>query len=242
MLIINADDWGLNELATDNCLACYKNGSITSASAMMFMADTERSAELALESGLDMGLHLNFTEKFNGYVKSSVLNEYQQRIAAFLLKNKYCTLLYNPLLKRSFDYVYKAQYEEYIRLYKRIPTHIDGHHHMHLCMNVLINKVIPKGFKVRRNFSFAPGEKNPFNRFYRSFIDMRLMRRYVCTDFFYSILPIQYKRLQKITNLAKSSNIELMVHPENAEEHNYLMSEECLWMISDVKKGTYVNL
>jgi predicted glycoside hydrolase/deacetylase ChbG (UPF0249 family) len=113
MLIINADDWGRNTTATDNSIVCFKNGRITSVSAMVFMEDSERAAVLALEQGLDAGLHLNFTTKFNQHITSSKLLECQQRITAFLQKNKYHFLLYNPALKGDFHYVFSAQYEEY---------------------------------------------------------------------------------------------------------------------------------
>ncbi len=242
MIIINADDWGKNTLATDNTLSCHKNGRITSTSAMVFMADSERSAELALEHDLDVGLHLNFTLSFSGPVKSRKLIAYHRSIIAFLSKNKNYLLIYNPLLKRHFEYVYKAQFDEYVRLYDRVPAHINGHNHMHLCTNMLIDKVIPKGYKVRRNFSFAPGEKGPLNRFYRRIVDSWLMGRYTCTDFFFDIFPIQFERLQGIVNLASSSNVELMVHPEFSETYGYLMSEEYLRLISMIRKGTYSSL
>ena len=116
MLIINADDWGMNETGTDNTLVCFKNRRITAASAMVFMGDSQRAAELALGEGLETGLHLNFSLTFNGDLKSARLRESQQRISSFLTRHKYCLLLYNPFLKRDFEYVCKAQYEEYVRL------------------------------------------------------------------------------------------------------------------------------
>ena len=64
MLIVNADDWGGWKSATDAALACYKAGRINSVSAMVFMEDSERAAELAQADGLDVGLHLNFTTPF----------------------------------------------------------------------------------------------------------------------------------------------------------------------------------
>jgi chitin disaccharide deacetylase len=242
MLIINSDDFGRNRLATDNTLACFNSDRITSASAMMFMADSERAAKLALAAGLDVGLHLNFTLKFDGNVKSIRLHEYHRSIARFLLRNKYCHLLYNPLLRNQVNYVYEAQYEEYMRLYQRIPTHIDGHHHMHLSANILFGKMIPRGFKVRRSFSFVPGEKGLFNRLYRHILKIWLSRRYICTDLFFCISPIQPDRLRKIIKFAELSDVELMVHPERPEEYVYLMSKEYLEMISGALKGSYVNL
>lgn len=240
MLIINADDWGRNRVATDNSMVCFKKNRITAASAMVFMEDSQRAAEMALEAGLETGLHLNFTLNFDGSVKPSRIKERQARIASFLRKNKYCFLLYNPVLRKDFGYVYSSQYEEYTRLYQKEPTHIDGHHHMHLCSNVLIDKLIPKCSKVRRNFSFAPGEKNMINRLYRFLVDAWLKRRYKCTDFFFSNPSIHRSdRLRKIVELSVAHSVELMVHPERPDECDYLLSVEYEELIESTKIGAF---
>ena len=167
MLIINADDFGRSVAETDAALQCYTAGRITSVSAMVFMADSERAAELAKEKELDVGLHLNFTERFTGKNKCAKLTDYQNRLAIYLGRNKYSQLFYNPLLRREFSYSCKAQVEEFTRLFGKPPSRIDGHHHMHLCANLLLSNLIPTGMKVRRNFSFWPGEKSSLNRAYR---------------------------------------------------------------------------
>jgi predicted glycoside hydrolase/deacetylase ChbG (UPF0249 family) len=240
MLIINADDWGKNKITTNNSIDCFKNGRITSVSAMVFMEDSQRAAELALEHGLDTGLHLNFTSKFSQNSTSSKLLEYQQRISTFLQINKYCSLLYNPILKREFHYVFSAQYEEYMRLYHKEPTHINGHHHMHLCINVLLQKLIPCGSRVRRNFSFTFGEKSMINRWYRYCVDRWLQRRYQCTDFFFSIEPIhKLNRLRRIVELSWAHTVELMVHPEKQDEYSYLLSSQYMEIIRSKKIGSF---
>jgi predicted glycoside hydrolase/deacetylase ChbG (UPF0249 family) len=47
VLIINADDWGRSPAETDAALDCFSNGRITSVTAMVFMADSKRAADLA---------------------------------------------------------------------------------------------------------------------------------------------------------------------------------------------------
>ena len=46
--------------------SCFKNRRVTSVSAMVFMIDSERAAEISLRNGIDTGLHLNFSQLFNG--------------------------------------------------------------------------------------------------------------------------------------------------------------------------------
>src|SRR5262249_51507297 len=135
MLIINADDFGRSVPETDAVLRCYQAGRITSLSAMVFMAESKRAAELAKENELDVGLHLNFTESFTGARIPAKLAGYHDKIARFLMRNKYAQILYNPFLRTEIAYSFEAQLEEFKRLIGKAPSHIDGHHHMHLCAN-----------------------------------------------------------------------------------------------------------
>lgn len=185
MIIINADDFGRTRTETDVAVACYNAGSITSATAMVFMADSERAAEVAQESAIDLGLHLNLSQPFTGQVKSRMLLDYHDRIVRFITSTRYSRCIYNPALRRQFQYTYQTQFDEFMRLYGRKPSHVDGHHHTHLCTNILLDKIIPPKEKVRRSFSFKPGDKNIFNRAYRRAVDSVLVRNYKSTDFFF---------------------------------------------------------
>lgn len=131
---------------------------------MIFMEDSERAAALANEAGVDVGLHLNLNERFTNAPNSEQLTEDHERVVRFLKCNKYCRLLYNPALRKVFPRVFRAQYEEFVRLYGKRPSHVDGHQHMHLCGNMLIEAIIPKGERVRRNHSFWLGKKSLLNR------------------------------------------------------------------------------
>jgi len=227
MLIINADDYGRSIAETDAALMCYQSARLTSASAMMFMGDSERAAELASQNELEVGLHLNFTERFAGKNVPAKLTDYQDRLARYLKRNKYSQLFYNPLLCAGFSYSYRAQAEEFERLFGKKPSHIDGHHHMHLCANMLLSNLIPPGMKIRRNFSFFSGEKNWLNRAYRSLVDRWLASRYQLTDYFFDLTQcIQSRKLNRVKTLARSSNVELMTHPIVSTETKYLLSDE----------------
>ena len=113
-------------------------------------------------------------------------------------------------------------------LYGTLPSHIDGHHHMHLCANILMSKVIPRGIKMRRNFSFWPGEKSPLNRAYRAFDRWSACRQILYNGLSLRSLASALRRRQlgRVTMLAKSSNVELMTHPVVHAEADYFMSDE----------------
>jgi len=240
MLIINADDWGRSVMETDAALRCYKAGRITSVSAMVFMANSERAAELAKENAIDAGLHLNFSETFTGSNIPTKLGEYHNRLVRYLRRTKYTQLFYNPFLRDAFSYSYHAQAEEFARLFGNPPARVDGHHHMHLCTNLLLSKVIPAGVKMRRSFSFWPGEKSWLNRKYRAWVDRWLQRNYRLPDYFFDLTQcIEGNKLGRVTSLAKSDTVELMTHPIVPREADYLMSDDFSELLHRLKVGSY---
>jgi len=222
-VIINADDWGSDRETTDRILQCVLQNAVSSASAMVFMEGSERSAELARQHGVDCGLHLNLSAPFTAPRAAPGLRERQRKLAAFLRSSRYASAIYHPLLAGSFDYVTRAQLDEFERLYGAPPRRIDGHHHMHLCANVVGQKLLPAGAIVRRNFSFESGEKSALNRWFRARQDKRLAARHRMADFFFSLPPLEpATRLERIFNLALHSDVEVETHPVNQNEFQFL--------------------
>jgi chitin disaccharide deacetylase len=243
MLIINADDWGGWKNATDAALACFKRGRITSVSAMVFMEDSERAAILAKEAGVDVGLHINLNQDFSATYCAERIKETHRRVKAFLKSSKYSQILYNPLLRRWFRDDFQAQLQDFVRLYGRQPSHFDGHQHMHLCSNMLLDRVIPRGQKVRRSFSFWPGEKSRLNRAYREYVDRRIKRLNRTTDYFFSLGQcLNFRRLDRVAELSRNSSVELMTHPEEPKELEYLCSEAYLELFDGVQRSSYEAL
>ena len=94
--------------------------------------------------------------------------------------------------------------------------------------------------KLRRNFSFWPGEKSMLNRTYRWLVDRWLACRYRLTDYFFDLTQcIQGKKLDRVAALAKSSNVELMTHPIVNAEEEYLMSDEFKAILQRLQIGGY---
>lgn len=236
-LIINADDWGRDLKTTDRIQSCVSQGAVSSVSAMVFMEDSERAAMMGREAGIDAGLHLNFTTPFSAPDCPSGVLTRQLDVARYLLRHRLSQAIYNPLLARSFQYIVAAQVEEYCRLYGTAPERLDGHHHMHLCANVIIGGLLPRDTRVRRNFSFEPGEKSMWNRTYRQVVDSLLARRHRLTDFFFSLAPIEpLDRLQRIFDLSREHVVELETHPVNLEEYRFLTGGEIFhWVVCGAK-------
>jgi predicted glycoside hydrolase/deacetylase ChbG (UPF0249 family) len=236
LLIINADDWGRDYETTERTFECVLRGTVSSVSAMVFMEDSERAAANARERGIDAGLHLNFTTRFSASSCPRPLVERQQEIAAFLLRRRLHQVVFHPGLARSFKYVVEAQLEEFHRLYGAQPERLDGHHHMHLCANVLLGRLLPPGTIVRRNFTFQRGEKSLVNRLYRKAVDRRLARRHRMVDFLFSLQPLDSPgRLQKIFSLASVSTVEVETHPALPDEYRFLFGDEILRLTASLR-------
>lgn len=243
MLIINADDWGGWKSATDAALACFAARRITSVTAMVFMEDSERAAHIAGDTSLDVGLHINFNQPFSGPYCPPHLVAAHDRIRQFLRRNKYAQLVYHPGLRNEFRAVFQAQLDEFERLYGRAPSHFDGHQHMHLCSNALMDGVIPAGERVRRSFTFWPGEKSLLNRAYRNWVDGRLERRYSVTDYFFALSQcLDGPRLTRVLELAKTATVELMTHPEKPAEQSCLLSDSFGDALRALTLGHYAQL
>lgn len=236
MLIINADDWGRDSDTTERTLDCVHRGGVSSVSAMVFMEDSERAAVMAREHAIDAGLHLNLTTPFSAGNCPPRLMEYQQKLAQYLLRHRLAQVMFHPGLTSAFEYVMAAQLEEFRRLYGADAGRLDGHHHMHLCANVLLQGLLPPNTIVRRNFSFEAGEKSLWNRLYRRLVDRMLARRHRLTDYFFSLAPLQPEsRLQRILSLSLQYVVEVEVHPINKDEYQFLTEGGVGHLAGDVR-------
>jgi len=119
-------------------------------------------------------------------------------------------------------------------LYGAPPVRFDGHHHMHLCANLLFQKLLPSGSIVRRNFSFAPGEKSFFNRQYRAWQDRLAARRHRMTDYFFLLPASSPERLRNIFSLANDFDVEIETHPVADNDYNLLMSGQFIALAGDI--------
>jgi chitin disaccharide deacetylase len=243
MLIVNADDWGRSLEETDAALTCFSQGRVTSVTAMTFMSDSERAARIALDHGVPVGLHLNFTQAFTAPGVPAPCVRDQERLARFLTRSRYSTIVPNPFLRRSLLAVFNAQLNEFERLYRRPPTHFDGHRHQHLCASMLISAPIPRGSRVRRTFSFAIREKGLANWLYRRALDRWVTARYRTTDYFFSLSKdMTPSGFARVGRLARVGNVELMTHPVVIAEREALLSPAFEHEMEGVDRRSYADL
>jgi predicted glycoside hydrolase/deacetylase ChbG (UPF0249 family) len=243
VLIVNADDWGRTAGETDAALACFLQRRVTSVTAMTYMADSERAARIAEEHGVPVGLHLNFTEPLTGpAVDSSVLSEHRA-LREMLNRTPYAALVPNPLLHRRFGAVFESQLQEFIRIYRKPPTHFDGHRHFHLCSNMVLAAPIPRREKVRRTFSFTVAEKGLLNWLYRRALDKWVVARYRTTDYFFALSQrMPDTRFARVAQLSRRATVELMTHPIVAAERDFLLGRDLERQLAGIALKSYAEL
>ena len=235
-LIVNADDWGCDRETTCAILDGIQAGAVSAVSAMVFMADSDRAAAIARERGIDTGLHLNFTTPLSAPGCPTRLAARQSDLARHLTRHRLAQVVFQPRLTQTFRDVVNAQIDEFGRLYGTAPSRFDGHHHMHLCANLLAQRLLPAGSLVRRSFSFGPGERSRLNRVYRRLVNDWLAHRHRVVDFLFSLTPlVPPARLSRIFALARAYAVEVETHPVNPDEYRFLVGGELLRRMGDLR-------
>lgn len=104
-LIVNADDFGYGAAINRGIAECIDRGVVTSAGLMVNTPGTLEAVRMAADrKGLSLGLHVNFTNE-------------AQRLVEFDVPE-----VCDAELRRQFD--------RFVDLVGRKPTHIDGHQHV----------------------------------------------------------------------------------------------------------------
>jgi predicted glycoside hydrolase/deacetylase ChbG (UPF0249 family) len=113
-LIVNADDFGRSPAINSGIMRAHEHGIVTSASLMVRWPEAGAAVELARDTDLAVGLHLD-------------LGEWEYREGEW-------RAVYEVLGSETPDSVERelaAQLERFERLVGRGPTHLDSHQHVH---------------------------------------------------------------------------------------------------------------
>jgi predicted glycoside hydrolase/deacetylase ChbG (UPF0249 family) len=247
LLIVNADDYGIDRPTSDAILACLASGSITSATAMVWMEDSRRAAgEFPLGGGgAGLGLHLNLIEPYTADDVPPTARERQASLAAYFRSFPLALWLYNPATARRVNDCIADQLDAFRELYRREPTHVDGHQHVHLCPTALASRSLRSVPKLRPSFTFQHGEKPFPNRAYREALNALIRRRYVTPRWFVSVRSVGRElggageeRLRGTERLSA----EVMTHPGWDDEFRYLGSDAWRAELERASLGTYAEL
>ncbi|TXG94973.1 MAG: ChbG/HpnK family deacetylase, partial [Rhodocyclaceae bacterium] len=127
-LIINADDLGVSAARDAGILDCFAAGAISSASLLVDGANAAAAAAAATAAGLPLGLHLNLTE---GPLPApnSLTDGDGQRLGKLGLR---AVLAAGRVTRKDIAGEIRRQFERFIDLTGELPSHVDGHHPIHV--------------------------------------------------------------------------------------------------------------
>jgi predicted glycoside hydrolase/deacetylase ChbG (UPF0249 family) len=249
VLIVNADDWGGFRQGTDAIEACFATGAISSATGMVHMADARRAAELALERERPIGLHLNLTEPFDWPDAPPPARERQRRLCAHFadLPRRRWRLSPDPRVHRLVADAIRDQLDEFRALYGREPTHVDSHHHVHVCPDVIVSRALASGSRVRQTVSPTPGAAiSPQRRIASHAKHLALATRFSTTARFWRAAELSdgdgAVPIAVAIREAATRPIEVMVHPSFEDELATLLAAPWLEAIGAAAPRSYAAL
>ena len=144
LLIINADDFGLSKAQNYGIIEAFQHGVVTSTTAMMNAEAVKHAAGLcAGYPGLGVGMHFVLTLG-RPLTEMPVLTRGEGVLGKWIWEMAQQGQLDLAEIKRELE----SQYQRFIELFGKEPTHLDSHHHVHM---------IPEIFPLVAAFANARG-------------------------------------------------------------------------------------
>lgn len=137
LLIVNADDFGLSKGVNFGIIEAARHGVVTSTTAMMNAPAVEHAAELSAQMP-QLGVGLHFVLSFGcpltdmpSLARDGMLGKWVWEVAE-----------QGTLNSQEVERELACQYQRFLDVFGRAPTHIDSHHHVHL--NPLVYAIVAK--------------------------------------------------------------------------------------------------
>jgi predicted glycoside hydrolase/deacetylase ChbG (UPF0249 family) len=237
MLIINADDFGASASATDAICAAFDAGAITSASAMVWMGDSLRAAGSASERNLPTGLHLNLTLPFSAPDAPLSVRERQQRLTEYFTTEGWREDVGKWPARELLRAAIEDQLERFREQFGE-PSHIDGHHHVHVHEVVL--ESLQHAWPIRPLLRTpAQVDARPSKR------ELGMRRRFLVPDAalaFEHLHPALGGTGLAVLDRARTICIEVMTHPQHPSQLQALLDHEWRATLAALPLGGYADL
>ncbi len=214
MIIINADDFGMNERCSKAIVEAFSRGLVTDTTMMANGGYFEQAVRLANKNGLfnKIGIHLNITEGIP-------LTEDIKELPDFVTDGKF-NKQYDwnrELSPDEKEAVYNELTAQVLRLQKAgiHITHADSHHYIHnapfiapIAEKVCSEHGIAK-IRIMRNWgNMTEAERQKAENYKKRLCS----KGYITTEYF--------GRLSEAKNTALPESIELLVHPDFDKDGN----------------------
>lgn len=129
-LTVNADDFGASAARDRGILYLFARGRIDAATLLVNGGSSAAAARAGSAAGLPLGLHLNLTEGRAVAPGASSLTDAQGALRGkFGLR---AALAAGAVDAADLAREIRAQLDAFVALAGGLPTHVDGHHHIHV--------------------------------------------------------------------------------------------------------------
>jgi predicted glycoside hydrolase/deacetylase ChbG (UPF0249 family) len=249
LLIVNADDWGHERSRTEAILEAFAAARVSSTTAMVYMEDSRRAAEIAKAKDLPVGLHLNLTEAFTDPTVPAPVRERQRELIRTFFglgrdghpgTSRRRRWMYDPLIARQVGDALRDQVEHFEALYGRPPTHFDGHNYVDTSPNVFLSRALPRGAKMRNSLDCYPLAKGAM-AIARGLRQVVRTWRFTTTRCVLQIADLDLPDDPRLA-LAVTSPVEVICHPHEPEEMDRLMSDAWATCLTRQRIGSFADL
>lgn len=213
-IIINSDDFGLNKAVNNAISAAFKENLITSTTSLVNFKEGLKDAVNLVNNNLipkdSIGIHLNLTE-------GSPVSKDGTNCTRLCENGKFHGRIRNtPVFKLNTDEKsailaeLESQISKFISTFGFVPSHIDGHHHIHTewaILNIVI-KLAKKHHikKIRLTRNIGNGI-SPSKNIYKKILNLKLkFSGFVTTDYFGDFNDLSY------FSIPQKCSLEIMVH------------------------------
>lgn len=214
-VLINADDFGLNDMVNRAVMELLKAGRIQRATLMVNTPHSKEAAELAKTNHLEskIGLHINLTD--GAPLTNDIKETRFCQLGVFDVKQveKGIRLRIKSSEKKAVRKEVQAQFERYKELMGEYPKHVDGHRHVHnyLPFLFIIMKIAKKckveSMRIGINL-FDRKEASFAKKVYKFVLNSIIKANFKHTDYMGAYLEyVDY--FQDTTD----KTVEVMVHP-----------------------------
>ena len=126
------------------------------------------------------------------------------------------------------------------------PREVDGHQHVHTCLNVLFARSLGNVEAMRATFNLPPDDASAAKRAVRRLINGVMRLRFESTQRFTYLRKENscrsFQDLAHILARANAESVELMTHPGIEDECNLLLSNQWAQQIAGARLGTFGDL
>ena len=184
-----------------------------------------------------MGLHLNLTFGYNGPGVPVAIRERQARLVVYF-GSRVARNVYDPRMRRVIDAAINDQLVAFHDAFGRPPTHLDGHHHIHLCPTVALSAALSGFTRARVTASGPPAPRLGVRRALAAIDNAILRRRFLTPDRFIEFPAVGVVGL----GAARNAAVEVMTHPAYDAERRALLAPPWAERPAGFRVGSFADL